>query len=61
MQKKGCGDLLIIDKKELYKLKFGGSANITYYISKKHSCIDPDFQIDEKEDVLTERDLYFLL
>jgi len=43
-KKKGCGVLLTIDKKELDKLKFGGSAVINYYISKEHSCIDPDLK-----------------
>jgi len=44
VKKKGCGVLLTIDKKELDKLKFGGSAVINYYISKEHSCIDPDLK-----------------
>jgi len=57
-KKKGCGVLLTIDRKELDKLRFGGSSVINYYISKEHNCVDPDFQIDEQEDVLTERDLY---
>lgn len=57
-RKRTCGVLLTIDKSELDKLKYGGSTDIYYCISKEHNCVEPETKSKEEESVLTERDLY---
>lgn len=57
-RKRTCGVLLTIDKSELDKLKYGGSTEIYYCVSKEHNCIEPETKSEDQESILTERDLY---
>jgi len=57
-KKRTCGVLLTIEKTELDKLKYGGSTEIYYCVSKEHNCIEPECKTVEQESILTERDLY---